>query len=356
MTTLTVFFDEAGNTGAALADPEQPIFVLASTDIPDEEASAILAQLRNQQTREIKFTSIRKSDAGRRRLLDLIESGQIDPKRVKTMVTHKRFMIVTKFVDIIEESLAHAAGIDLYERGANLALSNLHYYVSPVFCGESRFNEFLASFVEMIRRKSNDSKSRFFRAARDMYEGCYHEEHKKSFVPYIYAENFIDDILDNVTYLSLDPAIPSFFLHCVEWGQLIPGQFDVIHDASKPMAAEKETLEALMDQSIQQATIGYDRRKFQFPLKATGISFADSLQHPSLQLADIIAGATNYWASALALGKHDEFAIALETAGIKSFAFNAIWPSQDVTPQALGTEEIGGINAVEHITNVLASK
>lgn len=352
----TVFFDEAGNTGAALTDREQPVFVLASTDLSGEEAGAVLARVRTAQTREVKFTALRKSSAGRRRLLDLLGSAQIEPKRVKTTVIHKRFMVVTKFVDIIKETLAHADGIDLYERGANIGLSNLHYFASPVFCGQAPFDEFLESFVEMIRRPSPESKARFFRAARMMYERCSDDDHKSLFAPYIYAERVIDDILDAVSFLALDPAIPSFFRHCTEWGSQLGGPFDAVHDASKPMDAQKATFEAMMDPSNIPAIIGYDRRKFEFPLKATRITFADSLNHPSLQLADLIAGATNHWASALARGECDDLAEAVEAAGIRRFAFSALWPSTKVAPEELGTSEVGGINAVEYVTHALATR
>ena len=356
MSQPNIFFDEAGNTGAALTDPAQPVFVLASTNMTDEEAEAALAAVRTPQASEAKFTSLRKSASGQRRLLDLVASGTLDPQRVKSMVVHKRFMVVTKLVDTIEETLAHASGIDLYERGANLALANLHYFVSPVFCGRERFDEFLESFVGMIRRPSVASKARFFRAARSMYDACTNDGHKSSFAPYIYAERCIDDILDGVTYLALDPAIPSFFVHCTVWGAQLAGPFRAVHDASKPMAAERATFEAMMDASIEPAIIGYDRRKFEFPLKATGITFADSRGYAALQLADVVAGATAHWASALARGEPDEFADALDTAGIRRFAFDALWPSPEVTPEALGTEEVGGVNAVEHMTKARAKR
>jgi hypothetical protein len=354
--TPTIFLDEAGNTGAALTDASQPVFVLTSTDMTNDEAEDALKLVRTPQANEAKFTSLRKSVAGRRRLLDLIASEALDPRRVKSMVTHKRFMVVTKLVDIIEETLVHASGIDLYKRGANLALSNLHYYVSPVFCGQGRFDEFLESFVEMVRRPSAEAKGRFFRAARSMYDACSNEEHKSSFAPYIYAERHIDNILDKMTFLALDPAIPSFFVHCTVWGAQIGGPFHTVHDASKPVAAEKATFEAMMNPKIEPAVIGYDRRKFEFPLKATGITFADSRDYPALQLADVVAGATAHWALSLARGQPDELADALDAVGIRRFAFGALWPSPDVTPEALGTEKTGGVNAVEHMANALAQR
>lgn len=352
----TICFDEAGNTGAALTDRAQPVFVLASTDLTDQESENLLALVSTQQAREAKFTSLRKSDSGRRRLLELINAKQIDLTRVKSIVMHKRFMVVTKIVDIIEETLAHESGIDLYKRGANLALANLHYFVSPVFCGTASFDEFLESFVEMVRRPSPDTKARFFLAALGMYERCSDEQHKSSFAPYIYAERCIDEILDGVNYLALDPAIPSFFSLCTAWGKKYSDSFDVIHDDSKPMAAERATFEAMMDRSIEPAVIGYDRRKFEFPLKATGITFANSVSHPALQLADLIAGATSYWAATKARGENDEFAQALESADIRRFVFDALWPSATVTPEALGTDEFGGTNAPEHIAKALARR
>ena len=356
MSIPNVFFDEAGNTGAALLDSTQPVFVLASTNFTDEEAKEIISPLLSAKSEEVKFSAHRRSELGRRRLLDLISCEVLTPERVKSVVTHKRFMVVTKFIDIIEETLMHADGIDLYERGANIALSNLHYFASPVFCGEECFNEFLDSFVEMIRHRSEESKRRFFQAAKNMYDSCSHPDHKSSFAPYIYAERFIDDILDGVTYLALDPAIPSFFSHCTVWGSQLNEQFHAVHDASKPIAAEKATFEAMMDPAIEPQLIGYDRRKFEFPLKANGITFADSRDHPALQLADVIAGSTSYWASCVASGRENGFALDLEAAGIKRFTFDALWPSPHVTPEALGTEESGGVDAVEHVTSSLLQR
>lgn len=353
MPTPTIFFDEAGNTGAALIDPEQPVFVLASVDFTPEESAALLSTVQTRQATEAKFSALRKSAAGRQRLLDFLRSPLLTPHRAKTMVMHKRFMVVAKFVDILEETLAHASGLDIYELGANIAISNLHYYVSPILCGQERFDEFLASFVDMIRTPAKATKHRFFSAARAIYRNCSNEDYRSSFAPYIYAERFIDHILEDVNYRSLDPAIPSFFVHCTEWGAQIGGPFHAIHDASKPMAAERTTFEAMMDLSIESTIIGYDRRKFGFPLRATGIDFADSKGHFSLQVADLLAGATNYYASCVSRQIKDDFALSLEEVGIQRFVINALWPSTDVTPEALGTVEAGGINAVDHIANAL---
>jgi hypothetical protein len=351
-----VHFDEAGNTGAALLDPCQPVFVLASADFTREEANDLLELVRTPQTQEVKFTSLKKSEAGKRRLLAFLASPLLTPTRVKVSITHKRYMAMCKAVDIIEETLAHRDGLDLHERGANIAIANLHYNVTPVFCGEARFELFLSAFVQMVRTPTAATKAAFFESVRALYENCREPRHKASFSPYLIAQREIDDILDGVNYLSLDPAIGAVFHQLSVWGTQFGAEFHAIHDESKPVAAERETFAAMMNPAATPTLIGYDRRKFEFPLRARALCFADSRDLPQLQVVDLLAGATAYFANTIALGARDELAGQLDQAGIERFTIHAIWPAPDVTPQALGTEETGGMNATNFMVEALAKK
>lgn len=292
-----VHFDEAGNTGAALLDPNQPVFVLASADFTRDEADELLELVRTPQTQEVKFTSLKKSNTGKRRLLQFLSSSLLTPARVKVSITHKRYMAMCKAVDLIEETLAFRDGIDLYERGANIAIANLHYYVTPVFCGEARFELFLSTFVEMVRTPSVATKAAFFDSVRALYENCRESRHKTSFCPYLIAERDIDEILDGINYTALDPAIGAVFHQLGVWGTAIGNEFLAIHDKSKPISAERKTFEVMMDPTASPTMIGYDRRKFEFPLRARTLSFADSRDLPQLQVVDLLAGATSYFAT-----------------------------------------------------------
>jgi hypothetical protein len=44
------------------------------------------------------------------------------PSKVKVMIYHKLYMIVTKIVNILVEELARKDGIDLYKKGVNIVL------------------------------------------------------------------------------------------------------------------------------------------------------------------------------------------------------------------------------------------
>ena len=349
-----VYFDEAGNTGAALLDAEQPVFTLASVDFTLEEATYLLDLVRTPQTREVKFTALRRSRAGQDRLLRFLSDPLLEPARVRLSVTHKRYMVVCKAVDLIEETLAHEAGIDLYHQGANIAIANLHYYVTPLFCGQDRFDTFLSTFVQMVRTQTPDAKVQFFAATRALYVSCTNERHRSSLGPYLMAERQIDDILDGVDYTALDPAIGAVFHQLGEWGRYLQRDFHAIHDASKPIAAERETFKAMMNPDVEATVIGYDRRKFEFPLRTRTLEFGDSRDLPQLQVADLLAGSISYFASALAREARDDLTNSLERAGIERYNMHVLWPAPQVTPKALGTEESGGINAANFMAVALA--
>ena len=346
-----VAFDESGNTGADLLNQHQPVFALASTCLSCEQANLILESLSTPQTREIKFSRLRRTGAGRRRIIEFLSCSSFGPANVITTLYHKKYMVVTKVVDLLVENLAYEDGIDLYRDGANIAMSNYFYFCMPKFCGEGRTTNFLRRFVEMLRFRTSRNIRRFYVAARTMYENSTDRKFAESLAPILVSERMIDFILEHNDRNSLDPAIPAFVQHCSFWGDLFGNEYDLIHDDSKSIFQQKETLEAFMLPDEEVHVLGYDRRKFSFPLRASGIRFASSSEDPRLQVADILASASSYWASGLvAPPSHMEFWSDLNEANLARFVRNVIWPSPDVAPKDLGTEFTGGTNPVDGVT------
>ena len=89
-----VAFDESGNTGADLLNPQQPVFALASTSLTRVEAELVLDRIRTPQTKEFKFLRLRRNDAGRRRILQFLSAPELTPETARTTYFHKRFMVV----------------------------------------------------------------------------------------------------------------------------------------------------------------------------------------------------------------------------------------------------------------------
>lgn len=350
MTTPIIFFDESHNTGAHLLDTNQPIFTLASVNFNQDECLELLQLVSSHQASEAKFANLQNSQSGRKKILNFLDSSLLSEQRVKTMIVHKHFNVVTQLVDVIEENLMRKDGIDIYQNSNNILLANLHWYLTPHFCGEQLFNNFLACFVTMVRDQSIESKAKFFNIARELYDNCADEKHKSMLAPYIYAEPFIDDILNGIDKKHhIDPAIFSLFCHLTEWGKQLDKPFIAIYDKSKPITASLSVFNKMMGSLIPPAVIGYGQRKFEFPLKVKELRDGDSKQHLALQVADLIAGSTRYYYSALFCNEDNSFVHELEATGINRFVFGAICP-QDMNNFQPEITETNDINSVDYMT------
>ncbi|SEA67684.1 DUF3800 domain-containing protein [Variovorax sp. YR216] len=352
-----IYCDEAGNSGANLLDKEQPFFVLASNDFSTDEAASLLEHVRSAQGAEPKFTALKKSKAGVSRLIRLLSDPRLNKDRVAANVFHKQFMVITKLVDLIAETLIYKIGGDLYERGANLAMSNMLFYCLPVFCGQENTDRFLATFVEMIRRPEQDHITAFYDAGRMLIDSSKSEDFEKDLFYFTEPHLFHVWFNDAIDSLALDPAIPALFQHIATWGARREDRFDVVHDSSKPILASQETFEKMMALSNEPSSeIGYDRRKFRFPLRAQSLTQADSTAHPQLQIADLCAGIVNHISKCRIANELDELAKAAINLGAVKWIVDGVMPSPDVTPEGLGTDEVSGTNPVDGMVSYLSKR
>ena len=350
-----IAFDESGNTGQDLMNPDQPMFSLASVYLSEAETDEAINILTTQAGQEIKFSKLARSKAGRQRVLSFLQSPYAKVDKVKTYVIHKRYMVVGKIVDLLIEPLAHRDGLNLYEQGCNIAMTNLYYTCLPTVCGEDEFSNFLGKFVEMIRKKDKRSILEFYRSCEHMYHSAKVPGFKKDLAVVLNSTGIIDEVLRASDATQLDPSVTSFVQHCGEWSSCLGRDFDVVYDESKPIRQKQVLLSLLMAKDEQETQVGYDYRKMIFPLKATGIKFGDSKMVKQLQLADVIAGASAYWARGFTQPDVDkEFCEKLEEHGIRGLVIGCIWPSAEVTPQELGTEELGGIDPIEYMTKLIS--
>ncbi|SFQ73542.1 hypothetical protein SAMN05216567_13217 [Variovorax sp. OK605] len=322
--------------------------MLASNDFSTHEALGLLEHVRSAQGAEPKFTTLRKSDAGIAKLARFMSDPLLTKDRVAVYVFHKPYMVVTKLVDIVVETLYHQQGGDLYADGQNQALSNMLYHCLPEFCGEENSDRFLHAFVDLVRGRGEKERLAFYAAARQLVETCSEEKFKDYLEPFAAPELFHRWFNDQIDKLALDPAIPALFAHIAEWGRRTSARFDVVHDDSKPIIASQSTFKAMMALVNQQSQeIGYDRRKFGFPLRAQSLTQADSRLHPQLQVADLCAGLINHLVKCREAAAFDSLADRILEFDVPRWVFDGIMPSLSITPQELGTAERGGINPVE---------
>lgn len=112
-----ICFDEAGNTGQHLVDPNQPVFTTAGVMLSKEDLGAIRNLLGWRPDEELHFSVLRRSRSGRRRIVELCKSGFANVRVVKAFAIHKPFMVTAKIIDMLMEPLAREHGLDMYQRG-----------------------------------------------------------------------------------------------------------------------------------------------------------------------------------------------------------------------------------------------
>jgi hypothetical protein len=128
-------------------------------------------------------------------------------------VFHKKFMVTTKMVDLIAETVLHEMGGDLYEQGANLAMSNMLHHCMPGFCGQENTDRFLLAFVELVRRGGEDEVDAFYDAGRAMVASTSSESFKPHLLPFTERRLLPVWFGEHIDSLALDPAIPALFGH-----------------------------------------------------------------------------------------------------------------------------------------------
>lgn len=347
-----VAFDETGHTGANLLDADQPVFVLASVQLSDSDTTRILGG----KAKEIKFARLRRSRAGRRRIIEILNSAFLSEDHMLVSGMHKPFMIVAKMVDLLVETLMHRRGIDLYKRGANLALANMLHFCLPVFLGQETFENLKVRFVEMVRIPSPERINSFYAVVERAYADHRDKEFAVDLAVLLATRTMAEEYAEVWGDSQLDPSIPSFVRHASVWTEKLGTRFTIIHDQSKPLENQQVLLEAMMSTTDQPIEIGYDRRKGVFPITAVGIDFRDSEEVAQLQLADLLAGSAGYCLRAAVLGVQGEFSKELLATRALAGSFLPVWPELKVTPDQLGTAEVGGIDAVDFLTEYVSRR
>jgi hypothetical protein len=310
------------------------------------------------QAREWKFTKFRTKPRQLRLFEQLLNSDWVSSDAVKIYAIHKRFMALTKIVDLIHEPSAREAGINLYERGGALATANLLTTVLPTYLGDD-LDAFINAFIVLVRRRDLPSLRHFYQLSCRAYEKIennFPETIGWLFIPVIVACEKPDSWLPFLHGSELDPLIPAYYTLVDEWGKTLRARFEVIADESNTLSQERDRLMKFASQDLRNIQVGSPARNFKYPLKVSSIEMVRSADTREVQIADLFAGAACY-----AL-KHIASPRAHEPSHFEKSFFDlmqrrqlicGIWPSKDVTPEELGTMDFVGENPVDYAVRIM---
>lgn len=348
-----LFIDECGYTGEDLFNEDQPVFILASFYFPEEYCIELKNKFFSKvKAKELKHSRLSKYPAQQNMIIDFLRNMAKESDSVKFAIAHKRYVLVTKIVDLLIEPMAHEDGLDFYQDGLNIAFSNMLFLQTQRLAGIDFFESMLHGFQLMMRERTYDAYESFF---RPLFETNFHKDLDEFIVPLkIHHLRYGPSILRTIPKDSLEIAFAEAFTLVAKWSKSIAGNFIITHDESSNMAKNKKAWDKVLHPDVPPKVVGYDRRKMYFPIRAEKTDLAKSQDFVGLQLVDIMAGAMARCMKWNIQGQNDRDDYAKELSDFlpESFGGHMLWPSLNVTPEELGTIGPKAEDAIQHFIDL----
>lgn len=344
-----IYFDEAGNSGDNLLDSSQPIFTLLSHNFGEEEAELLLNSIRRtSNAKELHFKNLRKYPKTQNAIIECINHELIMPDRVYYFTSLKKFIIVAHIVDQLIELVLHEGGIDIYKGGTNLSTANILYLMGNNVWDKGAFNKMCSTFVDWFRTNTDAKGDLFYDSVKELYKKVRGREDKMLVGLILLSEKFRPILKESISKFTLDSTLSCFVAHCNNWAEKYKEPFDVVFDNSKQISYWQEFIQFLTDKLPTQE-VGFGSRKHKYPLLIKSMKLVDSSTYNQIQLADILASSLNYAYTNRLHGIINPFTEQILSSKLSAVSGNSMWPTTDVTPEALDMTDESGVNALDFI-------
>jgi len=343
-----IYFDEAGNTGDYLLDPNQPAFTLLSHDFSLIESSDILAPLLGQvKAEELHFSKLRKRRSYLKPLESIFNHDLMMKDRVYYYTADKFFVTTIHLIDRLLEYLMDEMGYDLYQNGANITSANMLHFLGTQVCDENEYRKACLLFLRWVKEKTIITANKFYAQWHKAALTCPHEM-RTLFDLILSTRGYTNEITAGFSEkYTLDPTLSMFKASCVHWSKLHQEIDRVYVDTSKPLAYFEDLLE--FQKNADDVIVGYGRNQYSFKIKIGEIIPANSKEHLPIQLADILVSGVNHHIKYIIEGKNDELSEMISDSKLYNLSSrNSMWPTTNVTPESIDMDGANsGINPLD---------
>lgn len=352
MSKRIVYFDESGNTGQDMLNKDQKVFVLASVNFNDLELKKIENIFGEQQ--ELHFKNLKKSIAGRSKIIKFLNHELISEEHVMFYVAHKELNVCGQITDQLIETVMFHNGFDLNIQGNNILFMNWIFYFGNFFWDKELYDQFTGSFVQMIRVKDQLSIDTFYNTVEKLLDSV---EEKTVLEPVIESRKYIEEILESADKYTIDVTFSAFLVLCDRWYKLYGTPLDVKLDTSKQIDHYADYLEhtrKIAAASANKVEIGYDERTLTFPPQITKLEMVDSKHEFGVQCADLIASSLTFMYNN-PTGKFAPFAREImESKLLQLSNAHVLWPSDNESLAALSKRDAEGINPNDFLADLFS--
>ncbi|MER6342334.1 DUF3800 domain-containing protein [Streptomyces tendae] len=285
--------DESGWDGEQLIGRRGPYFVYAAVAIDDAEATGIVEELRAEtryQAPELKFRDFKKRSIRRDALRRLWGDGGALEGRCWAFVFEKEYAAVAKVIDLLLEEQAYAAGFDLYVDDRARTLAQLLRQHGRRALGDQGYESLMTAFVAFASvRGRGDERAReaFFTHVEEAWASST-RRNVTDVLMMLRTTRSQAEMLhgDTDTHPMLELLVSSVAQAARHWGAQL-GPVSVLTDEQK--ALPDDGLDNIA--KVVRHGWGATPSSRQRPVDLRALVRGTSVDHPSIQLADLVAGA-----------------------------------------------------------------
>jgi hypothetical protein len=319
-----VYADETHNTGENLVDDDQPVFAVGGANLPNDLACDLVGQVkrsRPQGAGEPKYQALSRRPAGKATLLSVL--SQLPDGAAKVVIANKRYMTVSKIVDLMAEPMMYESGYNMLADGSAKALAHFVFFFGPRQHNKHAFDAVLRSFIGVMRN-GLAGVEKYAMVVEDYLATLPPQEQdtfkfallpSRSMLVRLIAERENDSHMD-----TLDPAVPAVAMLCDAFHTQL-GPFNLVHDDSKVIERSAPLL-----LNMDKLPDPRNPANKNLALPARTIQLAESKEIPQLQIVDWVAGAARDLGMSYLDPPRKTVSGEWETM-VKSWVVGDIWPN-----------------------------
>jgi hypothetical protein len=290
--------DESGWDGEQLMDRTDRFLTVGSVAVDDSAAEEIVSELRERarldQGAELKMSMFRRGNSRRTQALEaLLGEADLLNGRFSVYFTDKRYMACSKLVDLLVEEVTFERGLHILEDGSACRMARILARRGAEAVGEQRFADLLRAVVRFAAA-SNAGEAKM--TTREFMEivGDARDSAPRGAVKTILAlasegEDHAQALVAGQAALKhLEPLIPAITAVGRNWAERLEAEIRLLADEHRELddQAIRRMAQAVAFASDPTFALGVPEPRWD-----VRVFRGNSRRHPSIQLADLVAGA-----------------------------------------------------------------
>lgn len=332
---MNLYIDESGNTGSDYMNEDQPFFVIGIHWMDESDLTVLRnGVFKKYRSNELKFKNLKRSN-DKRKILGVINFLEKRKDSFCTYIVHKKSVLIEKFVHDCIEPVFWRDGIDLSEKGGILAYANMLNMLLPSEMGERWYNNFLMKYNTFIRTKDKE-------ALYDLESHCSSagKNSRDPLIPFIAYPTLALSVINRDSYRPdvYQALIFGLLVHLRNYFGI--DTFNIVYDQIN--SVKDQELKGFVSQleSFKNEVIISSISRIIPGIKIEDVNYVDSKKIGLIQLADLVAGVTNY--SLSPINYESDISVAYRKMIDDRNLIHKIC-SKAVTPEELGTEMSSGL-------------